>query len=367
MMNLLRLRAKQLTWLPFSLLTRNLVTWRPMHDPLPGYTVVLGCMHALAPVAIANLRFCAQQDATRLHEMVLVFDCLVDDIPPEVVDVVREVSPKIRVRLAGYTKHQRSVTRLIKWGWVYSWLSWSLAIAQARTRAVILHDLDAMPVDAALFEQLYDHWLEAGAEFCGIKLYLENGVTKDMNLVRTYELVLDAAYVRERFQPFDLFNKLRLVDGRLVKFDTFLHAQWHSPRRAVRSIDEATLVHPSLLICHYTDLVSGRSTLNQVNHALLVLPYFLYLGGDMTPLTTAGPQIAQTAASKISVFERELGIEGVTPGQWAWMEKQIRRTEHSLFGKTRPEIQDYLKGFIKRAGGQRTVGVRVDASFVEDR
>jgi hypothetical protein len=367
MINQLKLRAKQLKWLPITVLIRNLTSWKPMDEPLPGYSVVLSCMQALAPVAVANLRLCAQQEATRLHEMILVFDCLVDDIPPEVVDVVREISSKITVRLSGYNKHQLSVTRLMNWGWVYCWLSWALAIGQARTRTVILHDLDAMPVDPRLFERLYDHWLEEGAEFCGISPYLNNGVTAEMNLVRTYEMAMDAAYVRERFGPFDLFNKFRLVDGRLVNFDTCLYPQWQSPRRALRSIDQAWLVHPSLLICHYVELVSGRSTLKNINHSLPVLPYFLYLGGNVEPLEKAGPQIAQTAARIVSVFGRELGIDGVTPGQWAWMEKQIRRTEQSLFGETRPEIKEYLKGFEERAGAQRTVGMRADASFVEDR
>ena len=49
------------------------------------------------------------------------------------------------------------------------------------------------------------------------------------------------------------------------------------------------------------------------------------------------------------------------------MEKQIRRTEQSLFGETRPEVQEYLRGFEERAGAQRTVGMRADANFVEDR
>jgi hypothetical protein len=367
MMNQLKLRAKQLKWLPITVLIRNLTSWKPMDEPLPGYSVVLSCMKSLAPVAVANLRLCAQQDATRLHEMIVVFDCLVEDIPPEVVDVVGEISSKITVRLCGYNKRQVSVSRRINWGWVYGWLSWAIAIGQARTRTIILHDLDAMPVDPKLFERLYDHWLEAGAEFCGISLYLANGVTADMNLVRTYEMAMDAAYVRERFRPFDLFNKFRLVDGRLVNFDTCLYPQWQSPRRAVRSIDEAWLVHPSLLIGHFVELVSGRSNLNNVNHALPVLPYFLYLGGDVKPLEDVGPQIVETGARSVSVFGRKLGIDGVTPGQWAWMEKQIRRTEQSLFGGTRPEIKEYLRGFEERAGAQRTVGMRTDASFVEDR
>jgi hypothetical protein len=87
-------------------------------------------------------------------------------------------------------------------------MSWSLAIGHARTRAVIIHDLDALPLASGILDQIYEHWLEEEAEFCGIRRYTGNGITEDMGLVTTFELALDAAYLRRTFPPFDLFNKL---------------------------------------------------------------------------------------------------------------------------------------------------------------
>ena len=46
------------------------------------------------------------------------------------------------------------------------------------------------------------------------------------------------------------------------------------------------------------------------------------------------------------------------------MEKQIRRTEQTLEGSTRPEVEEYLHGFILRAGGARTVGREVGPASV---
>lgn len=368
MTNLLRLQAKRLKWLPINLSVRNLVTWETMGEPVPGYTVVLACMKRLSPLAEANLRLCARQDVSRMSEMILVFDCPVDEIPAGVLDAVREVSPSVKVRLVGYGDRQDEVARRINWGWIYCWLSWSLAIGQTRTRAMIIHDLDAMPIYPGLFERLYDNWLEEEAEFCGIRLYGSNGVTADMGLVTTYEMTLDAAYLREKFRPFDLLNKFRLVDGRVVNLDTLLNPQWLSPRRsrAVRPIDETWLVHPSLLICYYIDLVSGRRNLHGVNHTLPVLPYFLHLGGDGDPLAAIGPQLAVPGAQSVTAFGQEMGIDGIEPQHWAWMEKQIRRLEQVLYGKTRQDVKDYLRGFISRAGEQRTVGVEIGASAVAD-
>ncbi len=300
--------------------------------------------------------------------MILVFDCPVGDIPAGVLDTVREISTSIKVRLVGYDERQDEVARRINWGWVYSWVSWSLAIGQTQTRAMIIHDLDAMPLNPALFERIHDNWLEEGAEFCGIRCYQSNGVTKEMALLVTFEMTLDAAYMRERFRPFDLLNKFRIHDGRLVNFDTLLNPQWLSPRRAraERAIDETWLVHPSLMIGNYIDLVSGRKDFRGIDHTMPVLPYFLYLGGDGESMAAIGPQIAVPGAESVKAFGHEMGIDGILPGHWAWMEKQIRRLEQALYGDTRPEIKDYLRGFISRAGSHRTVGVETGATAVAD-
>ena len=303
----------------------------------------------------------------RLHELIAVFDCPAEQIPKTVIETVREISSSLKITLLGYNGHQNRVARLLKNGWVYAWMSWCSAIAHAQTRAVILHDLDAMPIGPSLFEDLYDHWLEANSEFCGISRYTGQGVTGDMNLVRTYELVLDAAYVRRRFRPIALFNKLTRIDGRVVNFDTTLNAQWQSPRRVVRPIDETQLVHASQLICQYNDLIAGRTDLAGVHHSLPMLPYLLYLGGDAAWLEMLGSQLEKPNVEVVSVFDRRMHLDGIPPLHWAWMEKLIRRLEQTSFGHTRPEVSDFLTGFIHRAGSTRTVGVETGASAIVER
>jgi hypothetical protein len=100
--------------------------------------------------------------------------------------------------------------------------------------------------DPVLFERLYTNWAESGAAFCGIHRFNWNGIDTAMELVTTFELVLDASFVRRNFRPSDLFNRLRLVDGRVIEFDTMLYVQHHSPRRVVRSIDENHQHHRGL-------------------------------------------------------------------------------------------------------------------------
>jgi hypothetical protein len=367
MVNWLSLKTRQLKRLPMHLLLRNLVSWEPLRDVEPGYTVVIACMGALAPLAVANMRLAMQQVKTRMYELILVFDCPVADIPEIVREACREFSGFTRIRILGYSERQYFAARKLNWGWVYSWLSWAVAIAHVRTRAVVIHDLDALPIYERLFESLYDNWLEEGAEFCGISRYCGNGVTEEMNLVRTPELVVDAHYLRERFRPIDLFNKLSLISGRVVDFDTLLYVQTKASRCAVRSIDESNLIHPSQVICNYTDFVAGRATFEGASHSLLVLAYFLYLGGESAMLSAVSAQLTKGNAKTIRLCDKDLYIDGISPAHWAWNEKQIRRAEQALFGQCRSEILRFLSGFISRAGDYRTVGRELSASGVHDR
>ena len=290
MKNPLGVRLAQLPRLPVDALLRTCVAWEPQRERTEGYSIALACVASLAPLAVANLRFCARSSGNRLYELIAVFDCPPEKIPACVVETVRELSPSIKVTLLGYGVHQNRVARLFKSGWVYAWMSWCLAIAHARTRAVIIHDLDAIPISPTLFEQIYENWLEAQAEFCGIRFRSGSDLTTSMGLVTTYELALDADYVRRTFRPVDLFNKLTRLDGRVISLDTMLYAQSRSPRRVVRPIDETQLVHPSQLICQYNYLINGQSKLRNLCHSLPMLPYFLYLGNSATCLTTVGAQ-----------------------------------------------------------------------------
>jgi hypothetical protein len=354
--------------LPIYLLINNLVKWEPLDEPLEGYTVVIACMKALTPIALANLECCVRQDCPRMHELILVFDCPFEEIPPEVKRAVVEASGSIKIRLLTYDQRKLRIAKLFDLPWVYSWLAWTTAMAEARTRAVIIHDLDALPLDPGVFETLYDNWNQDRVEFCGIHPYLSNGVTKEMCLVTTFELVLDVAFVRARFRPFDLFNKLGLVDGRLVAYDTMLYAQQQSPRRVVRTINESMLVHPSQLITHYTDLMAGRNQFRGRLNSLVLLPYFLHLGGDSSAMAEVGPQlVANTATSAGMGFRgRKFYVDGISPSLWAWYEKQIRRVEQALFQRTRPEVETYLEGLIRRAGEHRTVGKELGADAVAE-
>ena len=346
----LKLQYKRIKRLPMHSLIRNLTTWSPLENANSGYTIVIGCMRDLAPLAAANLRLIGLQDLSNAREIVLVFDCHLEDVPQIIHDRIRELESKIKIRLIGYSKYQVFITHLINWGWVYSWLSWSTGVANANTKYVILHDLDAMPLKQDLFESIYQNIIHSGGQFHGVRQRAEYPKADERVLAATFELAIDIEYLRNNFSPFDVFNKLRMVDGQYVDFDTFLYIQWHSPNCRVTPIKDEDLVHPSQLICLYTDFLAGRNSFEKMNHNLLVLPYFMYFGGEESALGSIASRLSNTRSRSVPFKGKDLPIGGVIPQHWAWMDAQIRRLEKAQFGTTRPEVEKYLEGFVQRAG-----------------
>lgn len=348
---------------------RGLVSWQPMRSPQPGYTVVIAAMHRLWPVLVANLNLVARMRTPLMREVIVVFDCEEGRVPPSVIERVGEWRGSgLAVRIVGYSSRQADVARSIQWGWVYSWMSWCIGIGAASTRRVLLHDLDALPIDAGLFEDLFRSAESHDAHFQGARTYVGCGVRGEMNLVTTFEMVLDAQWLRGRFDPYDGFNKVRLVSGRHVDFDTFLWVQQQAPQRRVQPIDDRALVHPSQLICQFTDHVAGRGSRTSPVNRLPMLAYFVYLGDPTFDLSGLASALGDCSVRAVPIWGKPLAVDLIPPETWAWMEKQIRRLEQHLHGSTRPEIEDYLVGFKLRAGEHRTVGVEpIDEGGVEDR
>lgn len=347
--------TKRIKRIPMHRTIKDAVTWTPLTNPEPGYTVIIACMRELAPIAAANLSVVSQMKLNDLRELILIFDCQEHELPPSITSLVASLRDRLPIRVLTYSPAQAAAAAKLRWGWVYAWMSWCLGVGASRTRHVILHDLDALPLNPQLFDLRYQQALQNNSKFHGVRWYQGNGVLESMRLAVTFELVLDAQHVRANFRPFHVFNHVSLIDGRYVDFDTFLYVESKSDARTVEPLPESELVHPSQMICQYTDFVAGRNKYETTGHNLLI-PYYAYLGGDANALDAVGARCADPAARSVPFAGKELPITGMAPSHWAWLEKQIRRAEQALHGATRPEVEQYLTGFIARAGDARTVG-----------
>ena len=258
------------------LLTRSLVDlvkWAPLESPAPGYTIVIGCVTDLAGIAMANLKALERCDLTRCAELLLVFDRPIAEV--HVLNELPESVGGAPVRVLGYDARQARTSRRIGWGWVYSWLSWSIGVGAARTRAVCLHDLDAMPLEGGLFERLFEEFERSGATFQGVRPYSGNGFVEADGFVTTYEMFLDAGVLRERAKAIEAFSRFGKREGSWVDYDTFLYLEERLGGRHLFEVDPEELFHPSQLLCQFTDHLNDPDRLPPGGGNLSLLPYLL--------------------------------------------------------------------------------------------
>ena len=101
-----------------------------------------------------------------------------------------------------------------------------------------------------------------------------------------------------RIRPFYLFNKLRLVNGRIVDFDTMLFGTMAIDPTG-REARERVGSRPPFATDQPVYRPPGRSNLRGRDH---MLPVLVYLGGDLTTLAAVGQDLAVTGALSFSLF-----------------------------------------------------------------
>ena len=317
----------------------QLVHWQPLTEPEPGYTIVIGCVTELAGVALANLRVLERCDLSGAAEVLLVFDR-----PLEQVNVMSRLPKTVAgrpVRTLGYDVRQDQVARRIGWGWVYSWMSWSIGVGASRTRAVLLHDLDAMPLSQDLFARLSGEFERSNAIFQGVRPYEGNGFVEDDGFVATYEMFLYASVLRAEARAIEAFSRFGKRGGRWVDYDTFLSLEERLGSLEISPVDAEDLFHPSQLLCQYTDHLNAPHRLPAGGGNLVLLPYLLRLGGDEDSFDQALDAL-KGGGSSIPLRGKSLELSGAAPEKVEWQRVQVERLEVFLFGEVRSEIEEWL-------------------------
>ena len=330
------------------LLTRSLqdlVKWSPLEEPRPGYTIVIGCVTDLAGIALANLKALERCDLSRCAQLTLVFDRPLSEV--HILNELPQSVGGVPLCVLGYSARQARTSRRIGWGWVYSWLSWSIGVGAAQTRAVCLHDLDAMPLAADLFERLFDEFERSGATFQGVRPYSGNGFVEEDGFVTTYEMFLDASVLRERARAIEAFSRFGKRDGVWVDYDTFLYLEERIGGRHLFEVDPEELFHPSQLLCQYTDHLNDPDRLPAGGGNLSLLAYLQYVGGESAPLDAAREAL-EAGGTSVPVGPRALDLAALPLERFDWQETQVQRLESFLYDGVRPEVDAWLAA-LRRA------------------
>ena len=193
----------------------SLVHWDPLLNPESGCTAIVGVSSKLPDVLIANLRCLSTSRWPELKRVVLVVDCAKSNFPATIEQEVMAAFPELNIEFLYYTAHQATFAELFKLPFIYSWLSWCIALKKTSTSHVLFHDYDALVFGSRLGER-YRAFAASGKKVRGIRWYNSNGVLIEDHLATTFEAFMDTAWLRSS-QPVALFNKLqRFAGGRSI-------------------------------------------------------------------------------------------------------------------------------------------------------
>jgi hypothetical protein len=321
---------------------RDLVTWEPLRQPREGYTVVIGCNVPLARMLSCNLTFLARQELSHADRILVVLDrprsALPDDIEPD----MRSRFGGLPLEFLYYDESQFRTVQRIGWPWVASWLSWSLGVAAAKTKYVLLHDFDAMLLRPDVLEERFQTIRSRGHNWVGVRFYNGGGVVPDDGLVTTFELILDAESVRRELAPIDAFNHVVRHGGRRLDLDTFLYAQTRVRGASVAPVSEEDMVHPSQMICQFEDFRIARGREVPRRNNLLLVPYFLFVGGEPSMMEEISRAMQLGPGCSVPYFGRTLDFSGLDDAHVRWIAKQAARLERSAVGGVRAEVKEYF-------------------------
>jgi hypothetical protein len=327
-----RLRAK----------LRSAVDWSPLEDPIEGYTIIIGVASRLKEILRPNLRFLFQQQRANLKQVVLAFDHVCTPELRAIVDSLRVDYADVDIRDAYYTVAQSSLADRLALPYVYSWLSWCIALRECRTRYALLHDYDAFLLYPTVCEERYRAITQRRHQYVGSLYYSANGIEPSDELATTFEMIVDAAFLRANFSPLDLFNHAAVFHGKSVDFDTLLHAQSRRGTTSILTIPEEHMVHPSQLIHQFTEFVSRLNCAPLPCSNLLLIPYIMSLGESDEQLVALTRSLV-TSPAAVPLFGRYVDATRLTCAHALWLTKQAMRLEHAVHAAVRPAVADYFR------------------------
>lgn len=273
---------------------RGAVSWAPPRRLDDGCTAIVGMCHRLPGVLVGNLRCLLAAAWPSLKRVVIVVDGPQGCVAPELERQAKALGTEaIPVDIYYYTAHQARLSESLRLPYVFSWLSWSIALGECRTQHALIHDYDALVFGDTL-RLRYEEFVRSNAVVQGIRWYTGNGIGTDDRLATTFEAFVDVGWIRVH-HPLASFHKISYVDGVSRDYDTLLHLQHvHTPssRRTTMPMPAESLVHPSQMIHQYTMFRRAPGAV-QACAALPMIPFFEFLSGDSDALKKAADRLAE--------------------------------------------------------------------------
>lgn len=284
------------------LMVRWLVNWPKDADLSSGCSVIIGMCSRLPDILPANLTCLKLAQWPELKEVIIAVDCTEDRLSQTFTRKICDEFKGLNVRFVFYSPFQYFVSELLKLPYIYSWLSWCIAIREVKTNCFYIHDYDALLLGDVLGAR-YRDFVKNARLMQGVQWYFTNGIIPEDRLVSTFEAFVDTQWVRN-VKPIEMFNKIGIYQNRRLDFDTMLDLQIRYSNLEQRGIIEMNadeLAHPTQMIHQYT--VFRKHPGKPWNcAALIVIPLFYYLSGKKDAFSVACSQIENRDGWKIALL-----------------------------------------------------------------
>lgn len=327
------------------------VSWKPLADAQPGCTAIIGMCSRLPAVLGANLRCLISARWPELKRIVIAVDATSEAFPLDEQRLAADY-PGIAIKVVHYSAAQSELAERLKLPFVYSWMSWSLALAEVRTRDVLIHDYDALVFGSTLRAR-YDEFVRTDSTIQGVSWYVVNGLKEDDRLATTFEAFVNAPWLR-RLEPVSLFNKIGLKNGRSIDYDTTLHIQDRLLPPAKRTCMPMTLdelVHPSQMIHQYTMFrkMPGQPL---PCFSMPMLPLFASLSGDGEAFARATHSLghAPRDAVDLAADGTRMNLHQLDAAQVDWTFKQMVQAMLNLGEAPSPALVRYARALYDHVG-----------------
>ncbi len=319
-----------------------MINWHPMEHPEEGYTAIIGVASRLKEILKPNLHLLLRQDRTHMKEVILVFDACRDQQLIELVADFRSARPDIVVRDFYYTEEQSQLADRLSLPYVYCWASWCIGLCECRTRYALLHDYDAFLLNPQILEDRYRTITERQHEYVGIRFYSENGIDASDELATTFEMILDADFVRKTFCPIDLFNRVSVLNGKSADLDIMLYAQTRAGTGSILPMPEQDMIHPSQVIDQFTRFTMQPNYIPPASNNLLMIPYFISLSESDDMLVSLTGRLA-SRINAVPFFGKSMDTSRLSYAHALWIEKQALQLERAIYGDIRPSVSKYFE------------------------
>ena len=347
------MRGHYRNWIPFTYariyrgllraILRTIMRWQRLDDPQEGLTLAIACHARLPEILEANFKMLRRQDLGNVRHILCAFDGPISPRLERVAERLRTKLPGVPMTFLYQSLPQAWLLRVIRWGWVDCWLSYAKCIAATTTRYVMLHDMDAILLDPSFITRRFESIRSRGDHFLGVRWYDFHSITEDDKLIYIVDMVLDAAFLRNRFKPVHLFNHVYRINGKALDLDTLIFPQLATDRKSVIPATEEDWVHPGQVISQYVHLrCKGDGYVGSCDNNLFFIPYFLYLAGDTTVLAKHTRGLLESDTRFIPFLGYLMDIQRLTNVHQLWIRKQIEKLETAIEGEVRAEVEAYL-------------------------